>query len=250
LSRKTFNRDSAMPRRARLRLAGCPVHLVQRGNNRTPCFFADRDYALYLNLVAEHAGRFDCAIHAYVLMTNHIHLLLTPAAGDGLSQLMRHVDQRYVQFVNRTYRRTGTLWEGRFRSSLVQEQHYLLRCYRYIELNPVRAGMVKHPADYAWSSHRLNARAASSKFLTPHPTFVALGTTEQQRAAAYLALFRSVPAHDEVETIRNCLNGGFALGDSSFKAELAATLKRRVEPGVGGRPAKSRRAETNQQNLI
>src|SRR4051794_28417671 len=130
-----------MPRRARLRLAGCPVHLVQRGNNRMPCFFADRDYALYLNLIAEHAGRFDCAIHAYVLMTNHIHLLLTPADRDGLSRLMRHVGQRY----------------------------------------------------------------------------------------------------DELETIRNCLNGGFALGDPTFKAELAATLKCRVEPGVCGRPGKSRR---------
>jgi putative transposase len=223
---------------------------VQRGNNRTACFFADRDYALYLNLLSEEAARFECAIHAYALMTNHVHVLLTPGNADGPSHLMKHLGQRYVQFVNRSYGRTGTLWEGRFRSSLVQEQHYLLRCYRYIELNPVRAGIVTRPADYPWSSHRTNARAVSSKFVTPHPLFVGLGTTEQQRAAAYCALFETAFEDGELDTIRRSLNGGFALGDSTFKGELSATLQRRVEPGVGGRPTKPPAVIIDQRDLF
>ncbi len=223
---------------------------MQRGNNRTACFFADRDYALYLNLLAEQAARFECAIHAYALMTNHVHLLLTPATADGPSNLMKHLGQRYVQFVNRSYGRSGTLWEGRFRSSLVQEQHYLLCCYRYIELNPVRAGIVRRPADYAWSSHRTNARAVSSKFVTPHPVFVGLGMTEHQRAAAYCALFETAVAEDELDTIRRSLNGGFALGDSRFKSEISVTLQRRVEPGVGGRPVKPSQVILDQQELF
>jgi len=146
-----------MPRRARLRLAGLLLHIMQRGNNRTACFFADEDYALYLHHLKELSRKFRCAVHAYVLMTNHVHLLLTPAREDGPSLLMKHLGQRYVQYVNRTYRRSGTLWEGRFRSSIVQERGYLLRCHRYIELNSVRAGMVMHPRDYCWSSYCSNA---------------------------------------------------------------------------------------------
>lgn len=142
-----------MPRRARLRVAGLPLHLIQRGNNRSACFYADEDYTLYLHHLGELARKFRCAVHAYVLMTNHVHLLLSPVREDGPSLLMKHLGQRYVQYINKTYRRSGTLWEGRFRSSIVQERGYLLRCYRYIELNPVRAGMVRHPRDYRWSSY-------------------------------------------------------------------------------------------------
>ena len=140
-----------MPRRARLAIAGVPLHLIQRGNNRTACFFAEEDYALYLDHLTELAPKFDCRIHAYVLMTNHVHLLLTPRTATGASSLMKHLGQRYVQYINRTYRRSGTLWEGRFRSCIAREERYVLACYRYIEANPVRAAMVAdRPGQDKW----------------------------------------------------------------------------------------------------
>lgn len=136
-----------MPRRARLAVAGIPWHVIQRGNNRTACFYADEDYVRYLETLGDMARKYGCAIHAYVLMTNHVHLLLTPKKADSAALLMKHLGQRYVQYVNRVYRRSGTLWEGRFRSCLTQNEEYVLSCYRYIELNPVRAAMVQHPSE-------------------------------------------------------------------------------------------------------
>jgi len=227
-----------MPRRARLRLPGLPLHIIQRGNNRTPCFYADKDYGLYLHHLGEMAREFHCALHAYVLMTNHVHLLLTPALPDGPSLLMKHLGQRYVQYVNRSYRRSGTLWEGRFRSSIVQERGYFLRCHRYIELNPVRANMVPQPGDYPWSSYRANAGLAASPILTPHGEYLALGKHENGRAAAYRELFRSALDPVQVDEIRSTANGGFPLGNKRFKAQIAEMLERRVEPGAPGRPRK------------
>jgi putative transposase len=233
-----------MPRRARLRVAGLPLHLVQRGNNRSACFYADEDHALYLHHLEELSRKFRCAVHAYVLMTNHVHLLLTPVRQDGASLLMKHLGQRYVQYINKTYRRSGTLWEGRFRSSIVQEQGYLLRCYRYIELNPVRAGMVKHPRDYRWSSYPANAEGKPSRLLRPHEEYWALGRQDSERLAAYQALFRSELDPKEVQEIRTAVNGGFALGNARFKAEVAAMLGRRVEPGLSGRPKNNSKRPT------
>lgn len=227
-----------MPRRARRRLAGFPLHIIQRGNNRTPCFFAEGDYSLYLYHLEKLAGEFGCAVHAYVLMTNHVHLLLTPDRPEGPSLLMKHLGQRYVQYVNRRYRRSGTLWEGRFRSSLIQEQGYLLRCYRYIELNPVRAGMVRHPRDYRWSSYRANGERGTSRLITPHEVYLMLGRREEERHAVYRSLFGSELAPQEVEEIRSAVSGGFALGNERFKAEMSAALGRRVKRGVPGRPRK------------
>lgn len=227
-----------MPRRARLRSAGLPLHIIQRGNNRTACFFAPEDYGLYLHHLLGLSRKFGCAIHAYVLMTNHVHLLLTPRRMDGPSLLMKHLGQRYVQYVNRTYRRSGTLWEGRFRSSIVQRQGYLLRCYRYIELNPVRASMVSHPRDYPWSSYCSNAELKGSRLLTPHDEYLALGGQEEERAAAYRALFRSELDPGEIKEIRSAVNGGFALGNERFKSEIAAMLGRRVHRRPSGRPRK------------
>jgi len=155
-----------MPRRARLRVAGLPLHIIQRGNNRAPCFYADEDYGLYLHHLAQLASKFECAVHAYVLMTNHVHLLLTAGKEDGPSLLMKHLGQRYVQYVNKTYRRSGTLWEGRFRSSIVQRDGYALKCQRYIELNPVRASMVKHPGEYGAPFVRLREMVAGNKELS------------------------------------------------------------------------------------
>jgi putative transposase len=229
-----------MPRRARLRLAGLPLHIIQRGNNRTACFYADKDYALYLHHLGEMAREFQCAVHAYVLMTNHVHLLLTPALPDGPSLLMKHLGQRYVQYVNRSYRRSGTLWEGRFRSSIVQETGYFLRCHRYIELNPERANMVSHPRDYRWSSFAANAGLASSKLLTPHSEYLALGRNDNERGAAYCELFHSELDLVQLDAIRSAVNGGFALGNDRFKAQIAEMLKRRVERGAPGRPRKEK----------
>jgi putative transposase len=147
-----------MPRPARLNLPDIPQHITQRGNNRQVCFHADNDYRLYLELLHEACRAHDCSLHAYVLMTNHAHLLMTPATPEGVSKVMRDLGRDYVRAINRTYRRTGTLWEGRFKSSLVDTNRYCLTCYRYIEFNPVRAGMVSHPADYPWSSYHVNAR--------------------------------------------------------------------------------------------
>ncbi len=139
-----------MPRRARLSVPGIPWHIIQRGNNRSACFYSDEDYQFYLELLKDLSEKFSCDIHAYVLMTNHVHLLLTPGKKDSAALLMKNLGQRYVQYINHTYRRSGTLWEGRFRSCLTQSEDYVLACYRYIELNPVRADMVAHPRDYPW----------------------------------------------------------------------------------------------------
>jgi len=146
-----------MPRRARLAVPGIPWHIIQRGNNREACFYDEMDYRYYLQALEEQADKYHCRIHAYVLMTNHVHLLLTPEETDSAALLMKHLGQRYVQYINRTYRRSGTLWEGRFKSCLAQDETYVLTCHRYIELNPVRANMVDHPRDYPWSSYRANA---------------------------------------------------------------------------------------------
>jgi putative transposase len=232
-----------MPRRARLRLADVPVHLIQRGNNRGPCFFANADYRRYLHLVAQLAPEFGCVVHAYVLMTNHVHLLLTPRAVDSTSLLMKHVGQRYVQHVNRTYARSGTLWEGRFKSCLVQSGAYLLACCRYIELNPVRAGMVAHPRDYPWSSHRANAEGRPDGLVVPHGEFERLGTTPQARRAAYRGLFDAGLDCSIIATIRDATNGNIVLGNASFRSEVEAALGRRAGRGKPGRPWPSLRQD-------
>lgn len=233
-----------MPRRARITLANVPLHLIQRGNNRQACFFADEDYRVYLDHLADSARKFNCAIHAYVLMTNHVHLLLTPGSDDSAGLMMKNLGQRYVQYVNRTYRRSGTLWEGRFRSCLAQDDAYLLACQRYIELNPVRAGMVPHPAEYRWSSYRANAQGEEDAILTHHPLYLALGTDPDERRASYRDLFRHSLDPGQVDQIRKATNGNYALGDTRFAAQVAAALGRRTTPGRRGRPPKPAQPDT------
>lgn len=228
-----------MPRRPRVTLPNVPLHIIQRGNNRQACFIADEDYCFYLDWLKEYASKAGCAIHAYVLMTNHTHLLLSSATGDGVGVLMKAQGQRYVQYVNRTYRRSGTLWEGRFRSCLTQEESYLLACQRYIELNPVRAGMVAHPAEYRWSSYRVNAQGEENRLVTPHPLYLALGADALGRQIAYRELFRNELEQGVVDAIRQATNGNFALGDVRFGEQIAQALGRRVLPGKSGRPRKS-----------
>lgn len=227
-----------MPRRARLALPGVPLHLIQRGNNRQACFFADEDYRFYLDWLAEHAGKTGCHVHTYVLMTNHVHLLVSADRAEAPGALMKALGQRYVQYVNRVYRRSGTLWEGRFRSCPIQEEAYLLACQRYIELNPVRAGMVEHPGEYRWSSYRANGQGEDNTLIRPHALYEALGLDLASRQAAYRELFRHELEPGVVDEIRRATNGNFLLGSERFAADVAATLGRRVLPGKSGRPRK------------
>ena len=205
-----------MPRRPRIELAGMPQHLVQRGVNRSPCFFAEEDYHCYLHWLKEAAAKWRCAIHAYVLMTNHVHLLLTPSDVHGPAKLMQSVGRRYVQYVNRHYRRTGTLWEGRFKSSAVQAETYLMLCQRYIELNPVRAGMVNDPGQYRWSSYRSNGIGQDDGLITTHPVYLAQGLESEARRAAYRALFRSELDEAALDDIRLAISQSQPLGSSRF----------------------------------
>jgi len=226
-----------MPRRARIVVGGLPVHVVQRGNNRAACFFEDQDRAFYLFHLERLLPRARCALHAYCLMTNHVHLLLTPAAPESCAQLMKDMGQLHTQYVNRQYGRSGTLWEGRFKSCIVQSENYLISCYRYIELNPVRAGLCGHPAEYAWSSFRMNAPGVPGGLVSPHDEFLRLGANDVERRAAYASLFGSILDASRVEEIRSATNGNYALGDATFRRKLAARIGRRVERGNPGRPA-------------
>ncbi len=225
-----------MPRRARLAIAGIPWHIIQRGNNRTACFYTDDDYRYYLARLKEQAIKHHCEIHAYVLMTNHVHLLLTPLKAESASLLMKHLGQRYVQYINKTYHRSGTLWEGRFRSCLMQESEYVLACHRYIELNPVRAAMVKDPSEFPWSSYRTNALDEENTLLTPHFLYNGLGHNKEERQAAYRELFQAHLEDKIINDIQKATNGNFVLGNEKFKQEIEMMLKRRARPGKSGRP--------------
>jgi putative transposase len=232
-----------VPRRARLLLPNVPLHIIQRGNNRQACFYADEDYRFYLDWLREHADKTVCRVHAYALMTNHVHVLISAERPEASGALMKALGQRYVQYVNRTYRRSGTLWEGRFRSCLAQEETYLLACQRYIELNPVRAGMVAHPAEYRWSSYRTNAQGETDALLKPHPLYEALGADPASRQAAYRELFRYELEPGLVDEIRRATNGNYALGNEDFAAQVTAALGRRALPGKSGRPRRMQEPE-------
>jgi putative transposase len=227
-----------MPRRPRIITPGIPAHIIQRGNNRQPCFFAEDDYLFYLEWLQEYSAEAGCLVHAYVLMTNHVHLLLTPKQAASVGLLMKRLGQRYVQYVNRMYRRSGTLWEGRFRSCLTQEDPYLLLCQRYIEMNPVRAGMVQSPDEYRWSSFRANAWDETNPVVTPHPLYQSLGNTQETRLQAYRELFRHELDPGVIDSIRKATNGNFVVGSNRFSEQISETLGRRVLPGKAGRPSK------------
>ncbi len=229
-----------MPRRPRIKLAEAPQHIVQRGLNREPCFFAEEDYHCYLHWLQKSAADWHCAVHAYVLMTNHVHLLVTPAKPDGIAKLMQSIGRRYVQYINRSYRRTGSLWEGRFKSSLVQAEEYLLTCMRYIELNPVRANMVTDPAQYRWSSYRHNGLGKPDDRITLHPLYLALGKDEDTRLAEYRGLFRSGLDEEALTDIRVALSQGQPLGSERFSEMMCAAVGVRRAQRRPGRPVATR----------
>ena len=222
-----------MPRLARLVLPDVALHVIQRGHNRQPCFRHETDHLVYLTLLHELSRKSRCALHAYCLMTNHVHLMLTPSGQDACATLMRDLGQRYVQYFNRRYQRSGTLWEGRFRSCVVDSAQYVLACYRYIELNPVRAGMVPTASAYRWSSHNGNSGQTGNRLLSPHAEYLALSQDDARRHTAYTALFDSSDDAGFLGAIRDATNGGFPLLSEKMKAQVAA-MGRQLEPRKPG----------------
>ena len=200
--------------------AGIPVHIIQRGNNRIDCFHEDQDRAKYFRLLKNAADKFDVRVHAWVFMSNHVHLLVTPSGPDSTSKMMQSLDREYVRFFNRKYSRTGTLWDGRFRSCLIQTERYFLICQRYIELNPVRAGIVDHPASFHWSTYKSNAMGVESFLLSPHEVYLSLGRTRRQRLAEYQALFRHAIPEAQIEELRHAVNRGLVVGTDDFKNRI------------------------------
>lgn len=227
-----------MARLVRYDIPDHPQHVIQRGNNRGVTFVAEADYAFYLECLEDAAKTVGCDIHAYVLMTNHVHLLATPRSPGGLSRMMQSVGRRYVRYFNVMQRRSGTLWEGRYKATLIDSESYLLTCMRYIELNPVRAGMVARPEDYPWSSYRAHAEGMPSPLLADHPLYLGLGKTQSSRQDAYCVLFDQALVQADVTAIRDATNKAWVLGDGRFKDEIARLTERRVEPAPRGRPRK------------
>jgi len=224
-------------------LPGLTYHIVQRGNNREACFFELENYQFYLELWKKISKRYGVAVHAYCLMSNHIHFLLTPETGASISNTMRVVGSSYAQYINRHFKRTGTLWEGRHRSSLVQSDKYLLTCYRYIELNPVRAGVVKRPEDYCWSSYRVNAWGNKS-WLVPHVEYARLGVSLEERYYAYRELFRFQLRDVDLHHIRKAAHYCQPVSDEQFRHQVAGKYDMKLGQMKRGRPRKNNRMLT------
>ena len=230
-----------MSRLPRYVIPGQPQHIIQRGNNRQVIFVADADYMFFRDSLVEASKKHGLTIHAYVWMTNHIHLLATPESENSISKVFQSVGRRYVQYFNYTYQRSGTLWEGRYRATVVDSERYLLTLMRYIELNPVRAEMVAHPRDYPWSSYRFNADGVinpNTDWLVPHLQYRRLGRNQAEKRSAYRQLFRASISASDLKEIRECSHKGWALGSERFRAEIEELSGRRaISKGVG-RPRK------------
>ena len=216
-----------MARLRRYAPGGIPQHIIQRGNNRTICFGSDDDMAAYAGWLYEGASKYGVDIHGWAFMTNHVHLLATPNESDSISRLMQFLGRQYVRYFNRAYGGTGTLFEGRFKSCPVQSENYLLTCLRYIELNPVRAGMVDDPVEYYWSSYPANAFGKPVKLWSPHPEYLKLGRESSIRQSRYRALFEVAIGREMVANIRQSAQRGLALGSDRFKDEIETLGNRR-----------------------
>jgi len=227
-----------MSRRPRIAAAGHPMHVILRGINRAAVFFDDDDRRFFLKCLAAAAEEASVAVHAYVLMTNHVHLLMTAAEDDGVSAVMKRVAQRYVQYANRTYDRTGSLFEGRFRSTLMEATPYLLACQRYIEQNPVRASVVAAPGDYPWSSYAANALGRADPLITPHALYRKLARSKAERYDAYRQLVEEALSTEMLQSLRESTNGGFVLGSAPFQRKIANIVGQRTWKESPGRPRK------------
>ncbi|EGG94688.1 Transposase [gamma proteobacterium IMCC1989] len=219
-----------MPRQPRFVLVGHPQHVIIRGNNRDPIFYSDSDYRFYLEKLREASQKHDCSIHAYVLMTNHVHLLVTPNKENSISKMVQMLGRYYVQYFNYRYRRTGTLWEGRYKASLIDSERYALLCYRYIELNPVRANMVNHPSEYPWSSYRHNAVDTVDELIVEHEVYLSLSSNDIGRKKAYRELFLGHIEGLDLACIREMTNKGWVLGSEYFKEKISRQVNRQLAP--------------------
>ena len=230
-----------MARRIRFLLPNVPAHMIQRGNDRSCLFPDDAHRELYLGLLGELAPRAGCSIHAYVLMTNHVHLLTTPREKAGIPWLMKQLGQRYVQSLNRKHRHTGSRLDGRYFANMVDEDRYFLVCQRYIELNPVRAGMVVHPRAHRWSSYHANALGQASLIVKPSENYLTLGSTEEDRCRVYARLVDAGVDSEDIYAIREAVHTGRPLGAEEFIAEVERRMGRSVRPGQVGRPGKKQK---------
>jgi putative transposase len=227
-----------MARLPRLFIPGVPVHVIIRGNNRQDVFRGDGDRVFFHRCLAEQAGQHDVSVHAYVLMTNHIHLLAMGARARSIPALVQSLGRRYVGYFNYLHHRTGTLWEGRYKAGLVQAERYLLTCQRYIELNPVRAGMVRHPGQFAWSSFHRCAHGQPDDAVTPHPLYEDLAIDPERRLAAYRELFEHDIDYRTLHKIRDAVHNGWVLGDAGYLAKIAREALRRPARVPVGRKAR------------
>jgi putative transposase len=233
-----------MPRRKRVYLPGFPYHLVQRGNNRQPCFSERTDFENYLDLWREKSHRYGVQVHAYCLMTNHIHFVVSSDETDAISNTMKVVGSRYAFHFNKRYQRSGTLWEGRHRSSLIDSERYLLTCLRYVELNPVRAGMAVLPDNYEWSSYALNT-APRHSWLTPHSVYLALGRDAVERARVNRGFFHPLIAKNEIDLIRQAAHYSVPVGDERFRRGIESKFSLQPSYTTHGRPTKNSNTETD-----
>jgi len=236
-----------MARSLRLNLENIPQHVIQRGNNRQACFLVPKDYQVYLDKLLEYSNKYKVEIHAFVLMTNHVHLLVTPKVATGVSLMMQSLGRYYVRYFNQNHQRTGTLWEGRYRSNLVDSDNYFLTVSRYIEFNPVRAAMVEQPELYSWSSYRHNALGRKINLLTEHDCYLSLGDRPEKRQQAYHHLCAKYISEDEANLIRSSVNKAWVLGNDSFKKQVEEQTGILALPKVRGGDRKS---EKFQQNRI
>ncbi len=227
-----------MPRKPRYILPDVPVHIVQRGRCKEPVFFEDEDYQMYLGWLKNASEKYQCAIHAYVLMTNHIHILVTPPDSQGITRMMQYVGRYYVSFINKKYGMSGSIWEGRFKASMIHAEDYLLSCMRYIELNPVRPDMVRSPAHYRWSSYRCNGQGKTNDLITPHEIYLSLAKRLDTRIEVYKALFKAHVDEIALDDIRSSCQTGTPLGNDYFKQKVEKKLKCKVGQSRRGRPRK------------
>jgi REP-associated tyrosine transposase len=228
-----------MPRLPRFFVPDLPLHVIQRGNDRTPIFGSRDDLAFFRECLVHASRDHGVAIHAHVLMTNHIHLLVTPSRNSSVPKMMQSIGRVYVQYFNSTYHRTGTLWEGRYKAAIVDDDRYLLTCMRYIELNPVRARMVSSPGEYPWSSFRANACGAPDDLVVAHPIYRRLGRSREDCQSAYRELFRSAITESDLCDIRDATQNAWALGSETFRRKVEA-LSRRPDRLPMGRPPRKR----------
>lgn len=227
-----------MARLPRYSIPGQPQHIIQRGNGRMAIFRSDDDYEVFIRYLLEAARGHGCSVHAYVLMTNHVHFLVTPERSDGVSLMMQSIGRSYVPYFNHTHHRSGGLWQGRYRAAIINSEQYLLRCCCYIDLNPVRAGLVDDPADYTWSSFRHHAHGEVDSVVSEHELFTALGNTGAERQTAYRDLCATALSHDFLQELRDATNRGWTMGDPEFMTKIEDATGRRAGPLAKGRPKK------------